>query len=93
MESLTICGFPYYEFADRDMAYTLGSAFYGIYFLVSFPMFLRIDEDESKALTRWSQVFWEAMGSGMLVLCLLDFVRLALGIDFSMKVGGHSIAA
>jgi hypothetical protein len=23
MESLTICGFPYYEFADRDMAYTL----------------------------------------------------------------------
>ena len=41
MESLTICGFPYYKFADRDMAYTLGSAFYGIYFLVSFPMFLR----------------------------------------------------
>ena len=45
MESLTICGFPYYSFEDRDMAYTLGSAFYGIYFLVSFPMFLRVDED------------------------------------------------
>ena len=45
MESLTICGFPYYSFEDRDMAYTLGSAFYGIYFLVSFPMFLRVDEN------------------------------------------------
>ncbi|KAH8090235.1 hypothetical protein JL720_6549 [Aureococcus anophagefferens] len=31
-------------FEDRDMAYTVGSAFYGIYFLVSFPMFLRLDE-------------------------------------------------
>jgi hypothetical protein len=29
------------------------------------------------------------MGSGMAVLCLLDFVRLALGIDFVMKAGGH----
>jgi hypothetical protein len=29
------------------------------------------------------------MGSGMLVLCLLDFVRLWLGIDFVMKAGGH----
>ena len=88
MESLTICGFPYYRFEDRDMAYTLGSAFYGIYFLVSFPMFLRIDEDETKDLMPYSQVFWESMGSGMLVMCLLDFVRLWLRIDFTMKVGG-----
>lgn len=33
-ESLTICGFPYYRFEDRDQAYSLGSAFYAIYFLV-----------------------------------------------------------
>jgi len=26
------------------MAYTLGSAFYGIYFIVSFPVFYRLDE-------------------------------------------------
>lgn len=32
-ESLTICGFPYYKFEDRDRAYSLGSAFYAIYFL------------------------------------------------------------
>ena len=111
MESLTICGFPYYVFEDRDMAYTLGSAFYGIYFLVSFPMFLRVDEDvraDGKGLSKvvaaalpagaveamggrmtHHSVFWEAMGSGMSVLCMLDFVRLYLGLDFKMLAGGH----
>ena len=84
MESLTICGFPYYSFKDRDMAYTLGSAFYGIYFLVSFPMFLAIDEDARRKKT-YAATFWEAMGSGMAVLCLLDFVRLRLGLDFVMR--------
>jgi len=44
METFTIANFPYYEFKDRDYAYTIGSAFYAIYFIVSFPMFLRIDE-------------------------------------------------
>ena len=85
MESLTICGFPYYSFADRHMAYTLGSAFYGIYFLVSFPMFLRVDETKAMPM---SQVFWEAMGSGMAVLCLLDFVRVYLRIPFTMRIRG-----
>lgn len=33
-ETLTISGFPYYTFEDRDMAYVVGSAFYGIYFIV-----------------------------------------------------------
>jgi hypothetical protein len=33
--------FPYYEFVDRDSMYKVGSLFYAIYFIVSFPMFLR----------------------------------------------------
>ncbi len=33
-ETLTISSFPYYAFEDRDMAYVVGSAFYGIYFIV-----------------------------------------------------------
>jgi hypothetical protein len=41
METLTISAYPDYSFEDRDMAYKLGSAFYGIYFVVSFPMFYR----------------------------------------------------
>ena len=44
METLTISHFPYYDFEDRHMAYTLGSAFYGIYFLVSFPVYYALDE-------------------------------------------------
>ncbi|KAK3273965.1 Bifunctional protein GlmU [Cymbomonas tetramitiformis] len=79
MESLTICGFPYYKFEDVHMAYTIGSAFYGIYFLVSFPMFLRVDEDANHKFTLF-QTAVEALGSSMLVLCMLDFVRLFLGV-------------
>ena len=45
METFTISNFPYYSFKNRDFAYTIGSAFYAIYFVVSFPMFLRIDEE------------------------------------------------
>lgn len=33
--------FPYYEFVDRASMYKVGSVFYAIYFIVSFPMFLR----------------------------------------------------
>ncbi len=44
METFTIANFPYYTFENRHFAYTIGSAFYAIYFVVSFPMFLRIDE-------------------------------------------------
>ena len=80
MESLTICGFPYYRFEDRDTAYTLGSAFYGIYFLVSFPAFIRVDEDPKRPFSL-AQTCTEALASGMAVLCLLDFVRLALGVE------------
>lgn len=36
METLTISGFPYYSFEDRNMAYVVGSAFYGIYFIVRY---------------------------------------------------------
>jgi cycloeucalenol cycloisomerase len=79
MESLTICGFPYYKFANVHMAYTLGSAFYAIYFLVSFPMFLRVDENPRRKFTLF-QTAVEALASSMAVLCLLDFVRLYLGV-------------
>ena len=30
VETLTISNFPYYDFENRSMAYTVGSAFYGI---------------------------------------------------------------
>ncbi|KAL5660220.1 hypothetical protein ACJX0J_027345, partial [Zea mays] len=39
LETLAIANFPYYEFVDRDIMYKVGSLFYAIYFIVSFPMF------------------------------------------------------
>jgi len=83
METLTISSFPYYSFEDRDMAYKIGSAFYGIYFIFSFPMFFFFDDhiDDKNQLTgRYGMSMWEtivhACGCGMLVLCALDFIRL-----------------
>jgi cycloeucalenol cycloisomerase len=49
METFTISNFPYYSFENRHFAYTIGSAFYAIYFVVSFPMFLRIDEQPGRS--------------------------------------------
>jgi cycloeucalenol cycloisomerase len=61
------------SFEDRHMAYTLGSAFYAIYFIISFPMFLRID----KSSTAFQSAI-EACATAMVVFCLLDFVRLGV---------------
>ncbi|KAF8063107.1 CPI1 [Scenedesmus sp. PABB004] len=44
METLTISHFPYYTHADKAAMYSVGSLFYAIYFFVSFPMVLRLDE-------------------------------------------------
>lgn len=89
METLTISSFPYYSFEDEYMAYTVGSAFYGIYFLVSFPAFLEFDDDIDCAIgdgkkgvrvvTLWDTVV-QSCGYGMIILCLLDFVRLQVGV-------------
>ena len=50
-ETVTISSFPYYSFEDPFMAMTVGSTFYGIYFLMSFPAFFRLDEWEGAWLS------------------------------------------
>jgi cycloeucalenol cycloisomerase len=92
LETLTISSYPYYTFQDRNMAYTIGSAFYGIYFLVSFPAFYFFDRsvDNDKSISKGGGVSaWDAVvqacGYGMLILFLLDFVRLYL--DIPLVVG------
>jgi cycloeucalenol cycloisomerase len=83
METLTISSYPYYSFEDRDMAYTVGSAFYGIYFIVSFPAFYyfdgEIDQPGGKKVSLYD-TFVSSCGHGLVILCLLDFVRLHLDI-------------
>lgn len=90
METVTISSFPYYCFEDRNMVYSIGSAFYGIYFIVSFPTFYRLDENFTNQVKTIPhtlyQAVMEALGCSMAVLLLLDFCRLALGIPLS--IGG-----
>ena len=110
METLTISSYPYYDFEDRYMAYTVGSAFYGIYFLVSFPAFFTFDDDIDMTLLRpttttangmatavtttttrrRTMTLWDTIvsscGHGMMILCLLDFVRLFLNIPLVVGV-------
>lgn len=93
METLTIAAYPYWTFADRSMAYTVGSAFYGIYFLVSFPAFYFFDAHIDAANASKSYGVWDTIvsscGYGMMILCLLDFVRLLLNVP--LVVGADPI--
>lgn len=92
METLTISSYPYYSFEDRDMAYTIGSCFYGIYFIVSFPAFYFFDSQidqktETTAVSVWDTVV-SSCGYGMIILILLDLVRVYLGTPLVMDVSG-----
>ena len=44
METWTISSFPYYTIRNRPWMYKVGSVFYGLYFIVSFPMYFRLGE-------------------------------------------------
>lgn len=95
-ETLSISAFPYYSFEDRHMAYTIGSAFYGIYFLVSYPAFYYFDQDidsatPSKQVVSWWDAVVSSCGYGMMILNLLDFVRLYLGIPLVISIGPRSV--
>uniref|UniRef100_A0A6U4EXF3 Cycloeucalenol cycloisomerase n=1 Tax=Phaeomonas parva TaxID=124430 RepID=A0A6U4EXF3_9STRA len=84
METFTIAGFPYYTFENRSMAYTVGSAFYGIYFIYSFPMFFLLDERSYGPARTLYETVVDACGCGMLILTTLDLVRLALSIPLTI---------
>lgn len=81
MEAITIAGFPYYHIEDRGHMLTVGSVVYGLYFIVSFPMYYRMDEDDldGAAAGRWSlfKTGVESLGGCMAVTLLLDFYRIA----------------
>ncbi|KAL8097880.1 cycloeucalenol cycloisomerase-like [Apium graveolens] len=78
LETLAISDFPYYEFVDRASMYKVGSVFYAINFIISFPMFSRMDE---KPGDKWdlARVGVDALGAAMLVTILLDLWRIFLG--------------
>ncbi|KAF5743700.1 putative Cycloeucalenol cycloisomerase [Tripterygium wilfordii] len=77
LETIAISNFPYYEFVDRTSMYKVGCLFYAIYFIVSFPMFLRIDEKPGD-LWDLPRVAVDALGAAMLVTIILDLWRIFL---------------
>jgi cycloeucalenol cycloisomerase len=90
METWTISSFPYYTFENRSYAYTVGSVLYGIYFIVSFPMYYAVDEPGQGAkMTLW-QTAVHSLGACMLVTILLDIWRLIVG-GYEGTAGGHSV--
>ncbi|XP_031494615.1 cycloeucalenol cycloisomerase isoform X1 [Nymphaea colorata] len=78
LETLAIANFPYYEFVDRSAMYRVGSLFYAIYFIVSFPMFIRLDEKPNDSWSL-SRAAIDALAAAMLVTIILDMWRLFLG--------------
>jgi cycloeucalenol cycloisomerase len=68
------------QFTYRDVPRMLrwGSLFYALYFVVSFPMFYRLDEQPGESWTL-RRVAVEALAAGMAVLFLLDFAAAAIG--------------
>ncbi|XP_003385217.2 PREDICTED: cycloeucalenol cycloisomerase-like [Amphimedon queenslandica] len=81
IETYTISSFPYYTYPDFHEMLTYGSLFYGLFFLVSFPLFHFIDES-----TEWplKSVAMSAFGSMMIVLLLADISRLVLNLSSSL---------
>ena len=81
IETWTISGFPYYTYPDFYTMLTKGSAFYGVFFVVTFPWFFRLDEDP-RDLWSLGRVVKEALAAMMVVLICADFMRL-----FISKIG------
>lgn len=67
-----------FRYEDLPWALRFGAWFYACYFLVSFPMVYRLDEEPGED---WpvSRVVIEALAAGMLAFFLLDLVSHAIG--------------
>ncbi|GAM20056.1 hypothetical protein SAMD00019534_032310 [Acytostelium subglobosum LB1] len=79
MEAWTLEKVPYYHIDNREQMYTVGSTFYMIYFVISFPMFTRIDETNDGQKWTLTRTALESLASAMIVFILCDFWRLIVG--------------
>ena len=77
METFTIQSVPYYTHESKEFMHTVGSAFYGWYFYVAFPMFFMIDEKPGRPWTIW-QTASNCLAGSMIILTFLDLTRLVL---------------
>jgi len=78
METWTIESVPYYSFKDRSQMYKVGTTFYALYFVPTFPMFFWLDE-ETNSCWKISEAATSGLASSMLVFYMVDFWRLLVG--------------
>lgn len=76
METWSISAFPHYRYPDLHAMLTVGSAFYALMFVVSFPAFAAMAHAEKTSLLGTVQ---HALACGMAVFLLFDVWRLAVG--------------
>ena len=77
METFTIQHFEPYQIHDRAAMYKYGSVFYGIYFVVSFPMHVYLEE--AKKPHSLKHYIMNAFATCGMVTLLLDMWRMAIG--------------
>jgi cycloeucalenol cycloisomerase len=67
----------WFNYADRTRMLTIGSVFYGTYFVSTLPFVFRIDEGDE----RWTfgRVAVEAFAAGMIALLLLELCVVLIG--------------
>jgi cycloeucalenol cycloisomerase len=67
----------FFSYANRHKALLVGSICYGTLFLVSLPVFLRLDADP-RAPTPTSRLFWQTMGANLVILCAYEVYKVLL---------------
>ena len=67
----------FFSYANRQKALLVGSVCYGTLFLISLPVFLRIDEDVHRP-TPTAGLFWQTMGANLLILCAYELYKVLL---------------
>lgn len=76
METWTISSFPYWNFQNRSLMYSVGSICYALYFIVTFPMYYHLSEGPILSI---SATALNSLAGCMLVTILLDLWRLVVG--------------
>lgn len=80
VEAWSISSFPHYRYPDREAMMTVGSAFYSLLFVVTYPMYVELHRSHAaeEKCSIW-QVFCHALAASMIVLVLYETWRLSIG--------------
>ena len=94
VEAVSISAFPHYRYPDREAMLTVGSAFYSLLFVVTYPMYVELhrahavmhgsaqgDPANKQGDTTWTlwRVCCHALAASMLVLLNYELWRLTMG--------------